>query len=64
VDRGLVVLAAAAFTGIAHVLRVAANVVGSAAALVLLMLQLTSSAGIYARQRTWTLRRLHPALEN
>jgi putative membrane protein len=120
---GLVVLAAAAFTGIAHFLRVAANVVGSAAALVLLMLQLTSSAGIYpaqtlpaffaaihpylpmtylvdglritltggytphltrdvvviaafgaaallattgtiARQRTWTLRRLHPALEN
>ncbi len=119
---GLVVLAAAAFTGIAHLLRVAAGVVGSAVALVLLMLQLTSSAGIYpaqtlpgffaalhpylpmtylvdglritltggyqphltrdvlviaafgavalvlttltiARQRTWTLRRLHPALE-
>jgi putative membrane protein len=119
---GLIVLAAATFTGIAHMLRVAAGVVGSAVALVLLMLQLTSSAGIYpvqtlpaffaaihrylpmtylvdglritltggysphlvrdaaviagfgaaallgttlaiARQRTWTLRRLHPVLE-
>ncbi len=47
---GLVVLAAAAFTGIAHMLRVAAGVVGSAVALVLLMLQLTSSAGIYPVQ--------------
>lgn len=118
----LIVLAAATFTAIAHLLRVAAGVVGSAGALVLLMLQLTSSAGIYpaqtlpaffhflhpylpmtylvdglritmtggygphlvrdilviggcgvfallgttlmiARQRTWTLRRVHPILE-
>ncbi|HET9655301.1 MAG TPA: YhgE/Pip domain-containing protein [Kineosporiaceae bacterium] len=47
---GLIVLASAAFTGIAHLLRVAAGVVGSAVALVLLMLQLTSSAGIYPAQ--------------
>ncbi|WP_166345287.1 YhgE/Pip domain-containing protein [Phytoactinopolyspora limicola] len=44
---GLVALGAAAFTAIAHLLRLALGVVGTAIALVLLMLQLTSSAGVY-----------------
>lgn len=47
---GLVVVASLAFTAIAHALRTAFGVVGSAVALVLLMLQLTSCAGIYPRQ--------------
>ena len=44
---GVVVLAALCFSAIAYVLRVALGVVGSAATLVLLMLQLTSAGGLY-----------------
>lgn len=44
---GLIALAAAAFTAIAHLLRVALGTIGSAIALVLLILQLTSCAGLY-----------------
>lgn len=44
---GIVVLAAACFTAIAHLLRTALGVVGSAVTLVLLMVQLTSAGGLY-----------------
>jgi putative membrane protein len=43
----VVLLAAACFTAIAHLLRTWLGVVGSAIMLVLLMVQLTSAAGIY-----------------
>ncbi|WP_029287914.1 YhgE/Pip domain-containing protein [Cellulomonas sp. HZM] len=46
----LVVLASLAFTAVAHTLRTAFGVVGSSIALALLMLQLTSCAGIYPVQ--------------
>ncbi len=44
---GVVLLAAACFTAIAHVLRTWLGVVGSAITLVLLMVQLTSAGGLY-----------------
>lgn len=44
---GVVILAALCFSAIAYVLRVALGVVGSAATLVLLMIQLTSCGGLY-----------------
>ncbi|WP_037366103.1 YhgE/Pip domain-containing protein [Nakamurella lactea] len=44
---GVVALAAACFTAIAHLLRTALGVVGSAVTLVLLMVQLTSAGGLY-----------------
>jgi putative membrane protein len=44
---GLVLLAAACFTAIAHLLRTWLGVVGSALTLVLLMVQLTSAGGLY-----------------
>ena len=44
---GVVVLAAACFTAIAHLLRTWLGVVGSAVTLVLLMVQLTSAGGLY-----------------
>ncbi|MEV7974223.1 YhgE/Pip domain-containing protein [Cellulomonas sp. NPDC089187] len=47
---GLVTVGSLAFTAIAHALRTAFGVVGSAVALVLLMVQLTSCAGIYPVQ--------------
>lgn len=47
---GVVVLAAAAFTAIAHLLRTWLGVVGSAVTLVLLMVQLTSAGGLYPVQ--------------
>jgi len=47
---GLVTLGSLAFTAVAHALRTAFGVVGSSVALVLLMLQLTSCAGIYPVQ--------------
>jgi putative membrane protein len=60
---GLIVLAAATFTAIAHMLRVAVGVVGTAITLVLLMLQITSCAGIYPVQTLPAFfRALHPVL--
>jgi len=47
---GVVLLAAAAFTAIAHLLRTWLGVVGSAVTLVLLMVQLTSAGGLYPVQ--------------
>ncbi len=44
---GVVLLAAACFTAIAHLLRTWLGVVGSAITLVLLMVQLTSAGGLY-----------------
>jgi putative membrane protein len=44
---GIVLLAAACFTAIAHLLRTWLGVVGSAIMLVLLMVQLTSAGGLY-----------------
>lgn len=44
---GVVVLAAACFTAIAHLLRTWLGLVGSAITLVLLMVQLTSAGGLY-----------------
>ena len=44
---GVVLLAAACFTAIAHLLRTWLGVVGSALTLVLLMVQLTSAGGLY-----------------
>lgn len=44
---GVVILAALCFSAIAYLLRVALGVVGSAATLVLLMVQLTSAGGLY-----------------
>ncbi len=44
---GVVVLAAACFTAIAHLLRMWLGVIGSAITLVLLMVQLTSAGGLY-----------------
>src|SRR6476469_8795239 len=44
---GVIVLAAACFTAIAHLFRTWLGVVGSAITLVLLMVQLTSAGGIY-----------------
>jgi putative membrane protein len=46
-SAGVVVLAAACFTAIAHLLRTWLGVVGSAITLVLLMVQLTSAGGLY-----------------
>ena len=44
---GVILLAAACFTAIAHLLRTWLGVVGSAIMLVLLMVQLTSAGGLY-----------------
>ncbi|MBO3103661.1 YhgE/Pip domain-containing protein [Cellulomonas fengjieae] len=60
---GLVAVGSMAFTAIAHALRAAFGVVGSSIALVLLMLQLTSCAGIYPMQTLpGPLRAIHPLL--
>ncbi|HWJ84001.1 MAG TPA: YhgE/Pip domain-containing protein [Cellulomonas sp.] len=60
---GLVTLGSLAFTAIAHTLRTAWGVVGSSIALVLLMLQLTSCAGIYPVQTLpGFFQALHPVL--
>ncbi|TKV58477.1 YhgE/Pip domain-containing protein [Nakamurella flava] len=60
---GLVALAAIAFTAIAHLLRTALGVVGSAITLVLLMVQLTGSGGLYPVETLpLPLRVIHPYL--
>lgn len=60
---GLVVVGSLAFTAIAHALRTAFGVVGSSLALVLLMVQLTSCAGIYPVQTLPApFRAVHPLL--
>ncbi|RHA37530.1 YhgE/Pip domain-containing protein [Cellulomonas rhizosphaerae] len=60
---GLVTLGSLAFTAIAHALRTAWGVVGSSIALVLLMLQLTSCAGISPVQTLpGFFQALHPVL--
>lgn len=60
---GLVTLGSLAFTAIAHALRTAFGVVGSSVALVLLMVQLTSCAGIYPVQTLPApFRAVHPLL--
>lgn len=60
---GLVLVGSFAFTAIAHALRTAFGVVGSAVALVLLMIQLTSAAGIYPEQTLpLPFRIVHPLL--
>lgn len=60
---GMVALAAVAFTAIAHLLRVALGVVGSALTLVLLMVQLTGSGGLYPVETLpLPLRVIHPYL--
>ena len=59
----VIVLAAVCFTAIAHLLRTALGVVGSALTLVLLMIQLTSCAGIYpAETLPAPLRAIHPLM--
>jgi putative membrane protein len=58
---GVVILAAACFSAIAHVLRTALGTVGSAITLVLLMVQLTSCGGLYPIQTLPApLRAIHP----
>ncbi|WP_031467745.1 YhgE/Pip family protein [Sciscionella sediminilitoris] len=60
---GIMVLAAAAFTAIAHLCRVALGGVGSAVILILLLLQLTTCAGTYpAETLPGFFRALHPVL--
>lgn len=60
---GLVALAVVAFTAIAHLLRTALGVVGSALTLVLLMVQLTGSGGLYPVETLpLPLRVIHPYL--
>ncbi len=59
----LVLVASFTFTAIAHALRTAFGIVGSAVALVLLMVQLTSAAGIYPEQTLpLPFRVVHPLL--
>lgn len=60
---GLVALAVVAFTAIAHLLRTAFGVVGSALTLVLLMVQLTACGGLYPVETLpLPLRAIHPYL--
>jgi putative membrane protein len=60
---GLVALAAAAFTAIAHFLRLLLGGVASAVSLILLLLQLTTCAGTYPYETLpLVFRALHPLL--
>lgn len=60
---GLLALAVAAFVAINHFLRVVLGVVGEAISLVLLMLQLTSSGGLYPTETTpLPFQILHPVM--
>ncbi|WP_019855808.1 YhgE/Pip family protein [Actinopolyspora mortivallis] len=60
---GLLTLAATAFVAIDHLLRTAFGVVGDAVSLVLLIIQLTASGGLYPMETTPTLfQAIHPYL--